>query len=58
MSKGDDKPNKYNYKTVKKVVNVSKLNSIKYQFSRMDGLTKKVLKLLDTGFFALASDGL
>jgi ligand-binding sensor domain-containing protein len=60
MIKGDYKASKYNYKTVKKVVNVSKIKSIKYQFTPMEGLTKKVLKLLDTpeGFFALASDGL
>lgn len=54
------KQQKYIYKTVKKVVNVSKLKSIKYQFSKFANLEKKVLQMVETSgdFYVLASDGL
>ncbi len=50
----------YTYKTVNKIVNVSKLKSIKYQFEQYSGISRKVIKVLSTpqGLYALCADGL
>jgi len=55
------KPNiTYSYKTVEKVVNVSKLKSIKHQFQLYSGIDKKIKKIFETksGLLVLTTEGL
>jgi len=60
VKKRTNKGPNYSYKTVNRVVNVSKLKSIKYQFKRYNGIDKKVITIKETsnGLIVLASEGL
>ncbi len=60
VKKGKSKGASYTYRTVNKVVNVSKLKSVKYQFKRYSGIDKKVVavKATSKGLVVLASEGL